>query len=115
MVELSVIASVGSWGWPISSRTKQSSSPLQVLRNKAPISASVAEAMTVHNILHTVWTGPLSGTGAVGGLFGSSDAELRKKWPPAQLHSSVSDKYKISLWMRSIILLAKQFKTSSGC
>ena len=106
-VELSVITGVGGCGWPISSRAKQSSSPLQALMNKAPISASVVDAMTVRKILHTVWMGPLRGAGAVGGLLGSSDAELRKKWPPAQLCAFVSDKYEASLWMWSIILLGE--------
>eukprot|EP00957_Ditylum_brightwellii_P017860 1344829-Ditylum_brightwellii.AAC.1 len=87
---------VGGWGCPISVRASHSSLPFLVLEKRAPISASAADAITCHMVLHTLCTGPLRGTFDDGGLLGSVDGSMRKKCLPARLRACGSDIKEVS-------------------
>ena len=56
---LSVLTGVGGCGWPSSSRVRRVEAPSWVFMNRAPVSASVADAMTFGMILLRTRIGPL--------------------------------------------------------
>eukprot|EP00957_Ditylum_brightwellii_P023749 1791998-Ditylum_brightwellii.AAC.1 len=93
---------MGGCGCPISCKAVRSSSPLHVLENNAPISASAADAMTLWMTSHKVCTGPLIWTGWDVGfaLYGSD----KKRCPPAQLQASSTNMKDASEWMWRTIL-----------
>jgi hypothetical protein len=53
-VDLLQFISVGSWGWPISSKLSQNIVVCLQFKNNAPSSASTANATTNRNIAHKV-------------------------------------------------------------
>ena len=90
-VILSQCIGVGGCACPNSSRKILSILPYFVLRNKAPSSASAAEATT--NLRIPLWTyiAPLSGIGLY--LLGT---DPRKKCPAVPLMARTSDRYDAS-------------------
>ena len=87
---------VGGFGWPIYSRVNIMILPSLQFRNKAPNSASDADATTNLRILHITSREPFS-------TIGQFDIDLlhRKNWPVTQLHACVSERYDVSEWMFS--------------
>jgi hypothetical protein len=89
----SVWIGVAGCGCPISMRAVRIEMTSRALWNKAPNSASVAEAITLAIIAIMVCMGPLYGGG---GLFvgsgGYAGLFLRNKVPPARLLACASDK-----------------------
>ena len=76
-VELSVFNGVAGWIWPRVVNVVHRTVASWPLINKAPTSASAADAMTLHSMVHTVCTAPLLGGGVAGGLAGLLDLALR--------------------------------------
>eukprot|EP00957_Ditylum_brightwellii_P185724 14139932-Ditylum_brightwellii.AAC.1 len=76
-----------------------------MFEQSAPISASAVDAMTLRITLQAVCTGLFRVTGPCGGLEGSGEASLKKKWPPALLRACVSNMKEASEWMWSTIPL----------
>eukprot|EP00957_Ditylum_brightwellii_P145738 11097449-Ditylum_brightwellii.AAC.1 len=58
-VELFIIMVMGGWGCPISSRAILNPTADLLLMNKAPTSASAADAINVLILVHSVCTTPL--------------------------------------------------------
>ena len=57
------------------------------LKNRAPVSASVAEDMTADMMEEWMWTAPLVGGGVAlgpGAMLGWASLSLRKNMPPAR-------------------------------
>jgi hypothetical protein len=90
---LSVWIGVAGCGCPISTRAVRSGTASRALWNKAPNSASIAEAIALAMIALMVCMGPFyGGGGLLVGLGGSVGLLLRKKVPPARLLACASDK-----------------------
>ena len=60
VVELSTWNEVGGWECPISSSVMRMVTASWQFKNKAPNSASAADAMMLRSILHTMYTMPFS-------------------------------------------------------
>eukprot|EP00957_Ditylum_brightwellii_P127886 9752420-Ditylum_brightwellii.AAC.1 len=106
---------MGSCGWFSSWRAVLNSFPLRALVNKAPISASAAEAMTLQRSSQTECMGPFGGATDSSGLVGLHGQLLRKKCPPALLRARGALRYDASLWMCNTMPLAWKRIVASGC
>ena len=92
MVELSTCTGVGGWECPISSSVMRMGTASWQFKNKAPNSASSADAMMLRSILHTTYTMPLSVGSNFSGSCGVGGLLLKKCMPPAILRDFGQDK-----------------------
>ncbi len=110
VVALLQCTGVLSWGWPSSSRVSQKIIPSLQLRNRAPSSASAADATTKRSMVHSVKNGPFNLMGSPS--FGSHP---KKKWPHARLWAFVSERYDALECMFNTMSDAQNRTVTSGC
>ena len=91
-VELSTWTGVGGWECPISSSVIRMGTASWQFKNKAPNSASAADAMMLRSILHPTYTMPFSLGSKLAGSCGDGGLLLKKCMPPALLHAFGQDK-----------------------
>ena len=82
VVVLSMWIGVEGCGWPSSARVMRRIFASWAFRNKAPSSASAAEAATSLRIVQLMWTAPLRKMGSL-----STGIDPKKKYPPARLRA----------------------------
>ena len=83
---------MGGWECPISSSVMRMRTASWQFKNKAPNSASAADAMMLQSILHTTYTMPLSVGSKFLGSCGDGGLLLKKCMPPALIRAFGQDK-----------------------
>ena len=83
---------MGGWVCPISSSVMHMGTASWQFNNKAPNSASAADAMILRSILHTTYTMPLSVGSKLAGSCGDEVLLLKKCLPPSLLRDFGQDK-----------------------
>ena len=83
---------MGGWECPISSSVMWMGTSSWQFKNKAPNSASAADAMVLRSILHTTYTMPLSVGSEFAGSCGDGGLLLKKCMPPDLLCAFGQDK-----------------------
>ena len=83
---------MGGWECPISSSVMRMGTASWKFKNKAPNSASAADAMMLRSILHTTYTMLLSVGSKLAGSCGDGGLLLQKCMPPALLRAFGQDK-----------------------
>ena len=84
---------MGGWECPISSSVMRMGTTSCQFKNKAPDSASAADAMMLQSILHTTYTMPFSVGSKLAGSCGDGGLLLEKCMPPALLIAFGKDKW----------------------
>ena len=82
---------MGGWECPISSSVMRMGTASCQFKNKAPNSASAADAMMLRSIFHTTYTMPLSVGSKLAGSCGDGFFFLKKCMPPASLRDFGQD------------------------
>ena len=83
---------MGGWECPISSSVMRMGTASWQFKNKAPNSASIADAMMLRSIFHTTYTMTFSVGSKLSGSCGDGGLLLKKCMPPALLHAFWKDK-----------------------
>ena len=83
---------MGGWECPISSSLMWMGTASWKFNNKAPNSASAADAMMLRSILHTTYTLPFSVGSKLAGSCGDGGLSLKKCMTPALLRAFGKDK-----------------------
>ena len=97
-VELPQCIGVGGFGCPSSCNISLMILAYFALKNSAPSSTSADDAAINLSIWHNVNISPFRWTGCL-----SCALHPRKKFPDAQLHADIADKYDASEWKFRII------------
>ena len=84
---------MGGWECPISSSVIRMGTASWQFKNKAPNSASAADAMMLRSILHTTYTMPLSVGLKLAGSCGDGGLSLKNCMPTALLCDFGQDKW----------------------
>ena len=108
-VLLSMWMGVGGCGWPNSWRVSLIIFASWALKNKAPNSASAAEAATNFKMVQSTWIAPLILMGWL-----SWGMSARKKYPPALERALLALWKEASKWTFSTILEALYLMMASG-
>jgi hypothetical protein len=110
VVVLSQCTGVRGWGCPNSSKVSRNIIPSLQFRNRAPSSASAAEATTNCRMVHNVKNAPFNLIGSPS--FGDHPM---KKWPHARLCAFVSERYDASEWTFKIMSDTWNRMVAFGC
>ena len=125
-VEFSTWVAMGPCFRPISERVVRIGTAVWELTKMVPYSASAADAIIFHMILHTTSNMPLVVGTKYSGLSGSGGTSLRKWTPLARLLARANERYDASecmdnctpldiYWIYACGLEARQFKILAIC